>query len=182
MNDELEVFVSPEQVLWNSSAALTFQEALMIADDMRAELVREGDWEQLCRAVAGLKNIYRDIGILLRECEEDAARLMPEKTLSVDGLGYVERRTASSRKWESESLLMDVCRQVLDPEGTGEIQPSRVVELIGVLKKIMPITGSLGWRVTALREQGIDPDDYSDIRWGRKSIQITQQKPIEGEE
>lgn len=177
MAEELEVI--PDQVLWNSSAAITFQEALMVADDMRAQLVKEGDWEQLCRAVSGLQRIYRDLGILLRECEEDAARLMPDKTAEVSGLGFVQRRTASSRKWESESLLMDVCRQVLDPEGTGEIQPSRVVELIAVLKKIMPITGSLGWRVTALREQGIDPDEYSDVRWGRKSIQITEQKPIE---
>ena len=165
MAEELEVSALPEQVLWNASAALTFQEALMIADDMRAELVKEGDWEQLCRAVSGLQHIYRDLGILLRECEEDAARLMPEKTAEVSGLGYVERRTASSRKWESEELLMDICRRVLDPHGTGEIKVSSVVDLITTLKQVMPITGSLGWRVTALRNAGIDPDDYSDVRW-----------------
>lgn len=151
----------------------SFREALLVADDMRAELVKERDWLQLCHAVEGLKVIKRDLDILLRQCEEDAATLMPEKKMTVDGFGVVERRTASNRKWESETLLMDICRQVLDPEGTGEINVSRVIDLIGVLKKVMPITGSLGWRVTALKDQGIDPDNYSDISFGRKSIQIT---------
>lgn len=151
----------------------SFREALMVADDMRANLVQERDWLQLCHAVEGLKVIKRDLDILLRQCEEDAANLMPEKKVAVDGFGVIERRTASSRKWESETLLMDICRQVLDPEGTGEINVSRVIDLIGVLKKVMPITGSLGWRVTALKDQGIDPDNYSDISFGRKSIQIT---------
>ena len=175
MNEELEVSQWSEPLIWNTSAAMTFQEAIMVADDMRAELVKEGDWQQLCRAVSGLQQIQRDLSILLRECEEDAARLMPDKTVEVPGLGFVQRRTASSRSWDSETLLMKICRQTLDPEGTGEIQPSRVVELIDVLKQIMPITKSLGWRMTALRQHGIDPDEYSDVRWGRKSIQITQQ-------
>jgi hypothetical protein len=154
-------------------SADNFQQALLLADTMRAELVDRGDWLQLCYAIEGLKAIKKDLDILLRSCEEDAANLLPEKKVMVDGFGVVEKRTAQTRKWQSEELLMDVCRQVLDPEQTGEIQPSRVVELIAVLKKIMPITGSLGWRVTALKEQGIDPDDYSDVSWGRKSIQIT---------
>ena len=150
-----------------------FQDALLVADDLRAELVERGDWLQLCYAIEGLRAIKKDLDTLLRACEEDAANLLPEKKVMIDGFGVVEKRVSSSRKWDSEHLLMDVCRQVLDPEGTGEIQPSRVVELIGVLKQIMPITGSLGWRTTALKEQGIDPDDYSEKTWGRRSVQIT---------
>lgn len=154
-------------------SADNFQQALLMADTLRAELVERGDWLQLCYAIEGLKAIKKDLDVLLRACEEDAANLLPEKKVMVDGFGVVERRTAQTRKWQSEDLLMDVCRRVLDPEGTGEIQPSAVMELISVLKRIMPITGSLGWRVTALKEQGIDPDDYSEVSWGRKSIQIT---------
>lgn len=151
----------------------SFQQALLIADDMRAELVQEGDWLQLCYAVEGLKAIKRDLDTLLRECEEDVANLLPDKKVVVEGFGVVERRTASSRKWDSETLLMDICRRVLDPDGTGEIKVSAVVDLITVLKKMLPITGSLGWRVTALKDAGIDPDNYSDVTYGRKSIQIT---------
>ncbi len=154
-------------------SADNFQQALLMADTLRAELVEAGDWLQLCYAIEGLKAIKKDLDILLRACEEDAANLLPEKKVLVDGFGVVERRTAQTRKWQSDELLMDVCRRVLDPDGTGEIQPSAVMELISVLKRIMPITGSLGWRVTALKEQGIDPDDYSEVSWGRKSIQIT---------
>lgn len=150
-----------------------FREALLIADDMRQQLVAQKDWLQLCYAIEGLKAIKKDLDTLLRSCEEDAANLLPEKRMMVDGFGVIEKRTASTRKWESEQLLMDVCRQVLDPEQTGEIHPSRVVELISVLKQILPITGSLGWRTGALKEHGINPDDYSQTTWGRKSVQIT---------
>lgn len=160
---------TPEQ----NHSVQSFQQALLIADDMRAELVRQGDWLQLCYAVEGLKAIKRDLDILLRECEEDVANLLPEKKVAVPGFGVVEKRTASSRKWDSETLLMDICRQVLDPDGTGEISVSSVVDLIAVLKKMLPITASLGWRVTALKDAGIDPDRYSDVTYGRKSIQIT---------
>jgi hypothetical protein len=41
-----------------------------------------------------------------------------------------------------------------------------------VLKEVLPMTASLGWRVTALREVGIDPEQYSETTYGRQTIQI----------
>jgi hypothetical protein len=174
MREEImEIEHIPAQPVIQTPTADSFRAALLIADDMRAKLVEEGDWVQLCYAVEGLKAIKRDLDTLLRECEADVADLLPDKKVTVPGFGVVEKRVASTRKWDSETLLMDICRRILDPEGTGEISVSSVVDLIAVLKKVMPITGSLGWRVTALKDAGIDPDNYSDISWGRKSIQIT---------
>jgi hypothetical protein len=46
------------------------------------------------------------------------------------------------------------------------------MKLIDVLKKVLPLTGSLGWRSTALQEVGFDPKAYSDITYGRKTISI----------
>ena len=154
-------------------AGKDIRSALLLADKMREELVATGDWLQLCVAIEGLKKIKADLDTLIRSCEHDAANLLPEKKVSVDGFGVIEKRTSTSRKWESEDLLMTLCRSILDPEGTGEIQSSRVPELIRVLKSVMPLTASLGWRVTALKELGIDPDSFSELTFGRQSVQIT---------
>lgn len=148
--------------------------ALLHADTLRQELADRGDWEQLLFAIDGLRQLKLDLDTLLRSCEDDAARLLPEKKVAIDGFGMVEKRTTSSRKWDSEPLLNDLCRQVLDPNGTGEITPSAVTQLLRVLKAVLPFTASLSWRVTALKELGIDPEQYSETTYGRKTIQIVK--------
>ena len=148
--------------------------ALLHADTLRQELAERGDWAQLLYAIDGLRQLKADLDTLLRSCEDDAARLLPDKKVAIDGFGVVERRTTSSRKWDSEPLLNDLCRHILDPEGTGEITPSAVAELLRALKAVLPVTASLGWRVTALKKLGIDPEQYSETTYGRKTIQIVK--------
>jgi len=148
------------------------RQALLRADTLRQELADRGDWAQLLNAIEGLRALKGDLDTLLRACEDDAARLLPEKKMVLDGFGVVEARTTSSRKWDSEPLLRDLCRQILDPEQTGEINASAIPDLLRVLKAVLPMTASLSWRVTALKEQGIDPEQYSEITYGRKTIQI----------
>jgi hypothetical protein len=148
--------------------------ALLHADTLRQELAERGDWNQLLYAIEGLRTLKADLDILLRSCEDDAARLLPEKKVVVDGIGMVERRTTSSRKWDSEPLLKDLCRMILDPGGTGEITAASVAQLMKVLKEVLPMTASLGWRVTALKAIGIDPEQYSETTYGRQTIQIVK--------
>jgi hypothetical protein len=146
--------------------------ALLHADTLRQELAERQDWNQLVYAIEGLRALKTDLDTLLRSCEDDAARLLPDKKVVVDGIGMIERRTTSSRKWDSEPLLKDLCRMILDPDGTGEISAASVAKLMKVLKEVLPMTASLGWRVTALREVGIDPEQYSETTYGRQTIQI----------
>jgi len=70
--------------------------------------------------------------------------------------------------------MRDLCRASLDPEGTGEISLTNVATMLENLKKVLPLTASLGWRVTALKELGIDPDTYGEATYGRHTIQITK--------
>lgn len=146
--------------------------ALLHADTLRQELAERGDWEQLLFAIDGLRQLKLDLDTLLRSCEEDAARLLPQKKVNIDGFGVVEARTTSSRKWDSEPLLNDLCRNILDPDGTGEMKAENIGRLLKVLKAVLPITSSLGWRVTALKDLGVDPEQYSETTYGRKTVQI----------
>ena len=148
--------------------------ALLTADQGRQALAEQGDYQQLLAAWQYLKTIKADIDVLMRATEDDITRLLPEKKQFVDGIGTVERRTSSTRKWQSEDLMRDLCRASLDPNGTGEITLTNVATMLDNLKKVLPLTASLGWRVTALKELGIDPDTYGAATYGRHTIQITK--------
>lgn len=145
----------------------------MRADDRRAELYAAGDYVTLAWVVNEARKIKADLDAFVRECEENVAALMPTKKEAIDGLGVIEKRTTSSRKWDSEGLLKDLVRRNLDPEGTGEITLDRVFTMIEALKKALPLTPSLGWRVTPLKEDGVDVEQYSEVTYGRSNIQIT---------
>ena len=148
--------------------------AIMRSDSSRGELAAAGDYPQLLKGLLYLKDIKADLDTLIRATEDDITKLMPEKKMFIDDVGTVERRTSSTRKWESEDLLKHITRSTLDPEGTGEVSINNVVMLIDTLKAVLPFTASLGWRVTALKELGIDVAEYSEATYGRQTVQITK--------
>lgn len=151
----------------------TLRTSLLNADNQRAQLFAAGDWNTLLYGLAELRKIKTDLDALVRETEENVAALLPEKKVIVDGFGVVERRTASTRKWESDNLMRHLVRTQLDPDGTGEITLPRVFALLETLTAVLPLTASLGWRVTALKEAGVDVDNFSETTYGRSTIQIT---------
>lgn len=164
-------------VRYNDNTALTpvngLQNALLVTDEMRAELAKQGDTVQLLLGFQYLKDIKRDLDTLIRATEDDIVRLMDGKKQTFDEVGVVEKKTAITRKWDSEELLKHLVRTTLDPEGTGEITLENVFALIENLKSALPLTGSLGWRVTELAKIGVDPDNFCDKTYGRTSINIT---------
>ena len=146
---------------------------LMRADERRAELYEAGDYVTLAWVVNEARKFKFELDAFVRECEENVAALLPNKKEIIDGLGVVEKRTTSSRKWESPELLRHLVRTTLDPENTGELKTENIMELLGLLEQVLPLTSSLGWRVTPLREHGINVDSYSEVTYGRSNIQIT---------
>lgn len=150
------------------------QQALMVTDEMRAELALRGDIEQLLQGLEYLKTIKRDLDTLIRATEDNVVDLMVGKKEVFDGIGVVEKKTAVTRKWDSEGLLKHLVRSSLDPDGTGEITLDSVFSLIENLKSVLPLTGSLGWRVTELTKLGIDTDDFCDKTFGRTGLTITK--------
>lgn len=140
-------------------------------DDFRAELAKAGDWNALSHGLVALQEFKKNLGALIYSIENDIHNTIPEKKMVVEGLGIIEKRTSTSRKWDSELLINRIVRKYLD-NGTGEITPADVMELVDTLKKVLPLTASLGWRTTALRDIGFEPDDYSDVTFGHKTVSI----------
>jgi hypothetical protein len=149
------------------------RQVLAAADDRAAELYDAGDIDRLAHGLHALRPILRDLNDLVRRVEDHVADLMPDKVVELDGLPPMERRRGTDRKaWDSDDLLRDVVRTVSDLDTTtGELRvdPDR---LLTVLRQVVPFTGSLSWRVVALRDLGLDPDEYCTTSPGRVSVQF----------
>lgn len=159
-----------------TDAVAGLREAIMAADAERAVLAERGDVDALAFGLVGLRALRADLAELARAVEDDVARLMPAKTVTVDGVGTLERRRSNVRRqWESEALArVVVLRALVDPE-TGEM-PSSPMEAaeraVAALMACAPFTASMGWRVTALRDHGIDVDQYHESTPGRTTVTV----------
>lgn len=148
-----------------------FQQVLVKMDDFRSGLVEQGDWEALAHGITQLQDFKKNLSMLIETIELNINELLPEKKVVLPGVGIIEKRTSSSKKWDSDALLNRIVRSCLD-NGTGEITPQDVMRLIDTLKLVLPFTPSLGWRSTEIQKIGLDPKDYSDVTYGRKTISI----------
>lgn len=150
----------------------TFDKVLMEADTFRQQLADEGDWASLAHGLAAFRAFKTNLDILIRSIEDDVAANLPSKKVALEGVGVIERRSSTSRKWDSEALLAYMVRDILDPDRTGEVNYDRMWDLIEALKKALPFTASLGWRVTALKELGMPIDNFCQTTYGRQAITI----------
>lgn len=152
---------------------LALRQALAQADEQVTALAEAGEWEALAYGLHALLPLKRDISDLARRAEDALAASMPAKEVrDLPGLPPFERRKGSDRKaWQSADLLREIVHQHrhVNPE-TGEITVDTDA-LLDALKAAVPFTGSLGWRVKALRELGLDPDEWCETKPGRVAIQ-----------
>lgn len=154
-----------------------FNNALLQMDSYRVDLYEEGNYESLSHGLANLVDFRNQLTMLIQSIEHNLYEILPDKKNPIDGVGIFEKRRSSSKKWDSEKLINDIVRSKLD-NGTGEISPTDVFELIETLKKVLPLTQSLGWRVTALRDENIDADQYCEVTWGRPTVTIQWNEPF----
>lgn len=171
MSDQIIKVELPERITGDAIAA--FQNALLLMDDYRKDLAEQGDWEALCYGLTNLIEFKQNLTALVESIQKNIYDVMPGKKAIIEGLGTFEKRRSNSKKWDSERLLNDIVSDKLN-NGTGEITPTDVFNLIETLKKVMPITPSMGWRVTELKNENIDTDNYCDVVWGRPTISVTQ--------
>jgi hypothetical protein len=139
----------------------------------QAEIV-DGDVEVLAHLFEYLDTLKTRLSVIHGEVMARLAEVMPH-TLELDGLPVMERRVGKDRKaWQSSDLLHHLIRDTLDPNRTGEIPDAgEAIQLVEtVVLETMPVTPSMGWRVTALKARGVDPDEWATVTPGRVTVQI----------
>lgn len=149
-----------------------FGKLLLDADYARQQLAEAKDYASLAHGLRAFRNMKAQIDVLIRAIEDDVASLMPDKKVVVDNFGTLERRSTTTRKWDSENLLQHLVRMTLDPEFTGEVKYENVFDLIQVLKAVLPFTPSTAWRVTALRDNNVPVDEFCETTYGRQTVTI----------
>lgn len=102
---------------------------------------------------------------------------MPDNEVSVAGVGSFKRDYGARRQgWQHEYLWKLVERlaqeRIVDSE-TGETRSAgeAVAEALAVAKELQQ---PAYWRKTALEKYGIDPDEYCETKWGRRTVRIMQ--------
>lgn len=161
----------------NSDAIYALREAIAGMLDQVSDLVEAGDWESLLRGLGPLQKIIGDLKIIQDAAKTGIMETMPERMVSVAGVGTVERLRKTTRKnWDSEELLRFIVRHALIDEETGEIPSSpieAVDQVISEIKAVIPFTGSTSWRVGELKKRGIDPDEWCEQNVDGYSLKIT---------
>jgi hypothetical protein len=154
--------------------------ALTAMEDDAKALAEAGDWQSLIRGLEPLQQIIGDLRIIERSVKNWIADTIPERKVTVPGVGTVERKAQITRRnWQSDDLLRKIVVQALVDPDTGEIPSSPMEAVERVLSEIracVPFTGSTGWRVGALRERGFDPDEWCEENLNGFTIQFSRDR------
>ena len=135
----------------------------------------------LASLVNGLQDLERDASVWLKEAkrlliphvQDKGSKVGSKRLLNVEGATVTVSWSRKRSDWDSTRLYAKVVQdaadavplsvRVLDDNGvlTDRPDPAEVVTAVAVaIFDVLPVTPSTGWRVTALRERGIDPAEW----------------------
>jgi|JI10StandDraft_1071094.scaffolds.fasta_scaffold1020428_2 hypothetical protein len=147
-------------------------------EDRIADLCEAGDVLLAIELFAEYDGLRTAMGRRTDDLARTIADAMPDRRIEVPGVGVVERRTGKERRaWDWPALLPLVTRRYLDPEQTGEFPTDPMVavdRMRQMVEDVIGVTPSKGPKITPLRKWNIDPDEFSESKPGRVSLQITR--------
>ena len=148
-------------------------------NDRHADRFKEKEPErytQLLRELAQLEDIriqLKELRYLETETISNIYQLKPPYKAMYGGIGMVTVAQSKSKKWDNESVFNVLVARARDArrinKETGEVLES---EGQAVRRVIEECAGIGYWRVTALKEYGVDPDEYYETTSTKPSIRI----------
>lgn len=158
------------------SIAALVQQLGELSDDVDAEyseaINAEGGIgiESMIVALLALREAKRGIDLLYRRIENDVIRGTDKKSFTIEGAGEVQIKTSTKRNdWNHDALWRTVVARALDEremDDDGVIaEPS-----YETVARVLAECARPSWRVTPLRDRGIDPDEFSHVEYGAKSV------------
>lgn len=139
-----------------------------------ADPAGHGDIDRAVRDLAELRAARKALADWEDVLAEFVADGIGRNTVHVDGVGAVEaKRGAKRTEWDHDALWRTVVarardERAVDPD-TGEVVESEG-EAVG---RVLAECARPAWRLTPLRDRGIDPDEYCHTQPGRISVVIT---------
>lgn len=139
-------------------------------DTIRQALALAGDWQALTYGLVNIKEIKRNLDVVVSSMEKNIYDLLPDKETFEPGIGMITKNMGSSKKWDSEQLFDDVVRRHI-PE-SGEITAATLFAVLDDLKKVIPLTSSLAWRSGELKRLNFKVDRYCETTYTKPTIRI----------
>jgi len=140
-------------------------------DAQRCKLAEAGDLTALATGLVNFRKVVADLRAVESMIEADVANLVPDHgPHTIDGVGVLEVHRSSTKKWDGQLLLSRLALDMIDP-ATGEKVYAVTTD---VLKKVLPqaSAASASWKSTGLKDIGIDPADYCQTEYWRKTVRI----------
>lgn len=141
------------------------------------------DIDRAVRNLAELRQARQTLADWELVLVEFIADALGRNTLTVDGVGTVEvKRGAQRKEWDRRGLVRAVLDSRLPPSPDGEVDPAdaghatvdgELVTTSPDLSRVLHVWNLGAPRTTALRDRGIDPDEFCATAPGKTSIVIT---------
>lgn len=135
---------------------------------------------ELAHMLAQVEDIGRQARYLKELVTEALVAAMGgDRKADIAGLGVVEVRGGRKRtKWDTTELARHIANRALVDLDTGELKASTLAEaadlVLTELVACAPMTPSMAWRVGALRDRDIDPDEWCESVPAPPTVQITR--------
>ncbi len=105
-----------------------------------------------------IQQARRDLADVEQKAKDTIGHLMRGRTAVVEGVGVLHRSARKSRtQWDKDALRMSVADTKLVDKDTGEIVDE------SPLDKVLHVWNLGTPRTTALRERGLDPDEFCKV-------------------
>lgn len=123
--------------------------------------------EAVGRELLWLRDLRTELGRAEAYVESVLARVMPVKTLDFPGLRLERRGGATKTTWDDESLVRDLPKVLAG----GDAERAEALARAGA--ELLRFLHVDYWRSTALKEAGLDPDEYRATEGYRRSVQVS---------
>lgn len=161
----------------------TLTEAFATIEYLAAKLVPDAavllspDYAAMALLLHALRRAIAQLRFADEELEQELVKVLPGKETDVPGLGILTLRSGTTRKqWDKAGLVAAVTARIADEpsvfvdDETGEfLPPAQVAErVIGAFLEV----GTPAWKTTGLRAMRLDPDEWCEVNYGPKSVQM----------
>ncbi len=108
---------------------------------------------------------------------------MGEPTMPAGRFRLESHRGAKRKGVDSDALLSHLAGLARVDRETGVMRSDaeRFDAFYDYVRRCVPMTRSLGWRTTALRDAGVDPQDWFEWEPGRSTVSVHLVDPDAGE-
>lgn len=132
-----------------------------------------GDLADLGLALDELRTARSELDVVLSSLEAEVVRAMGKGwEAHIDGLGGIKVHGGKKRtKWLHDDLFPLALRQARD---RGPLPGTEESEGETVLRIVRSAVQPAYWRAKVLKGWGVDPDEFCEVSWGRKTVEIVR--------